>query len=107
MRAEGTSDWYTAAHDEFAVVMDGEVEVELVKLDDPERLAPSGTRGSARPRLSVGRKDGLASNASGPSGTAAERGGVPFSGDKNGVVLGADDHLEGICRYEVGQICRS
>lgn len=33
IRAEGTSPWRTAAHDEFAVCMDGEVTVELVKLD--------------------------------------------------------------------------
>jgi hypothetical protein len=33
IRAEGTSEWRTAAHDEFAVCMDGEVTVELVKLD--------------------------------------------------------------------------
>ena len=33
VRAEGTSPWFTAAHDEFAVCMDGEVTVELVKLD--------------------------------------------------------------------------
>ena len=33
VRAEGTSPWRTAAHDEFAVCMDGEVTVELVKLD--------------------------------------------------------------------------
>ncbi len=31
VRAEGTSEWRTAAHDEFAVCMDGRVTVELVK----------------------------------------------------------------------------
>lgn len=42
-RAEGESPWYTCAHDEFALCMDGEVEIHLVKLDvaqqvaDPER----------------------------------------------------------------------
>jgi hypothetical protein len=38
VRAEGTSPWYTAAHDEFAICMDdsgSEVLVELVKLDVP------------------------------------------------------------------------
>ncbi|MGH9118842.1 MAG: hydroxyquinol 1,2-dioxygenase [Acidimicrobiales bacterium] len=39
IRAEGTSEWRTAAHDEFALVMDGSVEVELVKLDQPARPA--------------------------------------------------------------------
>lgn len=48
LRAEGTSQWYAAAHDEFAVVMDGEIEVDLVKLDDPERIAPAGKQGSVR-----------------------------------------------------------
>ncbi len=32
IRAEGTSPWYTASHDEAAIVMDGEVEIRLVKL---------------------------------------------------------------------------
>lgn len=31
VRAEGVSEWRTCAHDEFALVMDGEVIVELVK----------------------------------------------------------------------------
>jgi hypothetical protein len=33
IRAEGQSEWRTAAHDEFALCMDGRVTVELVKLD--------------------------------------------------------------------------
>lgn len=35
VRAEGTSRWMTAPHDEFALVMDGEVSIKLVKLSDP------------------------------------------------------------------------
>jgi hypothetical protein len=38
VRAEGTSPWYTASHDEFAICMDDsgtEVLVELVKLETP------------------------------------------------------------------------
>ena len=35
MRAEGSSPWYAASHDESAIVMDGEVEIRLVK---PESL---------------------------------------------------------------------
>ncbi|MET0486909.1 MAG: hydroxyquinol 1,2-dioxygenase [Candidatus Rokuibacteriota bacterium] len=45
IRAEGTSGWRAAAHDEFALVMDGEVEVRLLKLDDPTTV-PAGTQGS-------------------------------------------------------------
>lgn len=32
VRAEGQSVWYTASHDEFVVVMDGELRVEFLKL---------------------------------------------------------------------------
>src|SRR4051794_40272715 len=35
IRAEGTSEWRTCAHDEFPTVLDGEVTVELVRLDQP------------------------------------------------------------------------
>ena len=35
VRAEGTSEWYTCAHDEFALCMDGEVDVHLARLDGP------------------------------------------------------------------------
>lgn len=45
IRAEGTSGWRAATHDEFALIMDGEVEVGLLKLADPSVL-PDGTRGS-------------------------------------------------------------
>jgi len=40
IRAEGTSPWYACSHDEFALVMDGEVTVELAKLGDSQRLDP-------------------------------------------------------------------
>lgn len=45
IRAEGTSGWRAPAQDEFALVMDGEVEIRLVKLDDPG-VVPAGARGS-------------------------------------------------------------
>jgi len=46
VRAEGDSDWRTAAHDEFALVMDGEVEVHLIQ---PEKqLVPEGKEGSVQ-----------------------------------------------------------
>ena len=46
LRAEGTSEWRTCAHDEFALVVDGEVEVRLVKLDAPG--VPADKQGSVR-----------------------------------------------------------
>ena len=44
LRAEGTSPWFACAHDEFAVCMDGEVEIQFVKLDSP--AAPAGKQGA-------------------------------------------------------------
>jgi hypothetical protein len=35
VRAEGSSPWYRASHDEAALIMDGEVEVHLIKPDQP------------------------------------------------------------------------
>src|SRR5262249_55510281 len=35
VRAEGTSPWYSCAHDEFALCMDGEVDVHLARLAGP------------------------------------------------------------------------
>jgi hypothetical protein len=40
IRAEGTSGWRTCSHDEFALVMDGEIRIELVKLGDGQRPDP-------------------------------------------------------------------
>ncbi|MFN0316491.1 MAG: hydroxyquinol 1,2-dioxygenase [Burkholderiales bacterium] len=35
IRAEGKSPWFSCAHDEFVLNMDGEVEVHMVKLEHP------------------------------------------------------------------------
>jgi hypothetical protein len=45
IRAEGVSGWRAPAQDEFALVMDGEVEIHLLKLANPG-VVPAGTRGS-------------------------------------------------------------
>src|SRR5215469_8164733 len=47
-RAEGTSPWYTAAHDEFVLLMDGEAEVHLVKLADPDAAVDPESAGAHR-----------------------------------------------------------
>lgn len=35
LRAEGRSPWFTCAHDEFTICMDGEVRIDFLKLDHP------------------------------------------------------------------------
>ena len=47
-RAEGTSAWYTSAHDEFALAMDHPVEIHLVKLASPEKHVAAGSEGAHR-----------------------------------------------------------
>jgi len=46
VRAEGVSGWYTTAHDEFVVAMDGRCEVEFVKLDDPDAVVDPESEGA-------------------------------------------------------------
>lgn len=57
-RAEGTSGWYACAHDEFALCMDGEVEIHLVKLDDPNVVDPASQGAHALSGDPQGRKMG-------------------------------------------------
>jgi hypothetical protein len=58
-RAEGVSAWYTCAHDEFALALDNEIEVHLVKLDDPDAVVDPESEGARRlADLPAGRKMG-------------------------------------------------
>jgi hypothetical protein len=59
IRVEGTSGWRAPGQDEFALVMDGEVEIRLTKLDNPGAV-PAGTKGSiALAGTPPGRKMGI------------------------------------------------
>jgi hypothetical protein len=87
IRADGTSGWRAAAHDEFALVMDGEIEIRLLKLDDPGAV-PAGTRGSvALSGAPKGKKMGVVRARRGhmtllPSGAAYQ-----FHAARPGVIL--------------------
>lgn len=48
LRAEGASPWYTCAHDEFALVMDGDIEVHLVKLEARQTVPDADKNGAVR-----------------------------------------------------------
>ena len=48
LRAEGSSPWYTCAHDEFALVMDGEVDVHLVKIGANQTVPDENKNGAIR-----------------------------------------------------------
>ncbi len=87
IRAEGTSEWRAAAHDEFALVMDGEVEIRLLKLAEAGAV-PAGTRGSiALTEMPAGRKMGVVRARRGhmtllPAGAAYQ-----FHAPRPGVIL--------------------
>jgi hypothetical protein len=59
-RAEDSSPWYTAAHDEFAICMDGKVELHLIKLDDPDKYVDPESEGAhvIKDAMPEGRKMG-------------------------------------------------
>ncbi|HYV00790.1 MAG TPA: hydroxyquinol 1,2-dioxygenase [Actinomycetota bacterium] len=87
IRAEGTSEWRAAAHDEFALVMDGLVEVRLVKLADPSAV-PARTEGSIRlPGQPAGRKMGVIRARRGHMMLLAAGAAYQFHADRPGVVL--------------------
>ena len=46
IRAEGVSPWFTCAHDEFTLSMDGEVEIHLVKLDAEQTVPDENHNGA-------------------------------------------------------------
>ena len=87
IRAEGADGWRAAPHDEFALVMDGEIEIRLIKLENPD-VVPAGTRGSvALPGTPVGRKMGVVRARRGhmtllPAGAAYQ-----FHAARPGVIL--------------------
>lgn len=46
IRAEGSSGWMAAGHDEFAVCLDGEVSVEFIKLEDANTASSQSKNGT-------------------------------------------------------------
>jgi hypothetical protein len=87
IRAEGVSGWRAPGHDEFLLVMDGEVEIHLLKLADPG-VVPAGTKGSVElAGTPAGKKMGRVRARRGhmmllPVGAAYQ-----FRADRPGVIL--------------------
>jgi hypothetical protein len=46
LRTEGTSPWYTCAHDEFALCMDKDVDIHLIKLDVSQQVQDKEKNGA-------------------------------------------------------------
>lgn len=88
LRTEGDSDWFTASHDEFAIVMDGVVEVELVKLDHPESVVAPDKQGSVRvPGTPVGKKMGYIKCKRGHQALLPKGAAYRFRAHQTGVLL--------------------
>jgi hypothetical protein len=101
MRAEGTSPWFGCAHDEFALCMDGEIEVELMKLDQP--LADEGGAvliGEAP----AGRRMGLIRLRRGHQALLPAGCGYRFRAIKLGVIL-QQTLLGALSRQKWNEIC--
>ena len=106
IRAEGTSEWRAAAHDEFALVMDGEVEIRLLKLANPSVVPPDKHGSIALKSEPAGRRMGLVRARRGhmtllPTGAAYQ-----FHARRPGVILlqttASDD-----TRYRWAEICQT
>jgi hypothetical protein len=86
IRAEGTSEWRVAGHDEFALIMDGEVEIRLRTVDDASQIPP-GNGSVALPGQPAGQAVGRIVARRGhqallPSGRAYQ-----FHADRPAVIL--------------------
>ena len=88
LRAEGTSPWYAIAHDEFAVVLDGIVEISLVKLQDADSVVAADTHGSVLVKGEpVGRKMGWVRAGRGHQVLLPKGSAYRFSAKSPGVLL--------------------
>jgi hypothetical protein len=88
LRAEGTSPWFTCAHDEFALVMDGEVEIHLVKLQG-EQLVPDAEHNGAVlvKDVPLGKKMGWMKCKRGHQALLPKNSAYQFKSSKPGVVV--------------------
>ena len=83
MRAEGTSGWFSASHDEFVLCMDGKIEVHLVKLGSPQ-TAIDRRRRPVRARRCGRSQDGPADPEPRAYGAFAQGRRLPVSGGRAG-----------------------
>jgi hypothetical protein len=84
MKVDGESAWYTAAHDEFAIVMDGEITINFIMLD----AEPPAHKGAAKlTGTPVGRKMGRVIARRGHEVLLPRGAAYQFTAARPGVVL--------------------
>jgi hypothetical protein len=88
LRAEGDSPWFTCAHDEFALVMDGDVEIHLVKLGAEQTVPDAEHNGAVLVRGEPrGRKMGWMKLGRGHQALLPKNCAYQFRSAKPGVVI--------------------
>lgn len=88
VRAEGTSPWFTCGHDEFALCMDGRIEVHLVKLhSSPPELQPGRDGAVCLGGTPDGRKMGRVTLGRGHMALLPAGAAYRFQADKPGIAL--------------------
>jgi hypothetical protein len=87
LRAEGTSPWYTCAHDEFVFSMDNEAVIELIKLEQPY-IADAEKNGAVLlPSEPKGRQMGWIRIQRGHQAMLPKNTAYRFKADKPGVLI--------------------
>jgi hypothetical protein len=88
LRAEGQSPWYTCAHDEFALVMDGEVEIHLVRLQGEQVIPDAEHNGAVLLKSApLGQKMGWMKCKRGHQALLPKNSAYQFRSSKPGVVV--------------------
>ena len=87
IRAEGNSPWYSAAHDEFALCMDGDVEIHLVRLDQPIVTDPDHNGAVKLNGEPAGKKMGWMKLKRGHQGMLPANSAYQFRSVKPGVIV--------------------
>jgi len=88
LRAEGTSDWFSSSNDEFAVIMEGNIRIELrtieVSFPNPNLDGPGSTTVSPK---HLGKKMGIMKLRRGHQALLPRGSAYQFSSDAPGVIL--------------------
>jgi hypothetical protein len=88
VRAEGVSDWFAVAHDEFAIIMDGEVRIDLVKLDNANAVVAADKQGAVKVKGEpVGKKMGYIVCKRGHQALLPAGSAYRFTATKTGVMM--------------------
>lgn len=88
LRAEGTSDWFSSSNDEFAVIMEGDIRIELrtieASIPNPNRDGPGSTTVSPN---DLGKKMGVIKLRRGHQALLPQGSAYQFSSESPGVIL--------------------